>query len=232
MLAEDGGYFNAPERGIAYRISGKTWVNNHAHIIKPRDGIDLAFLCRVLENYDVSPFISGSTRAKLTKSQAEKIEIPVPPLAEQKRIAEILDQADNLRRLRQCGIDRLDSLSQAIFYEMFGDPKRNTKQWTAVKLGEVSEFYSGNSLPEGEAFTGQQDGYLLLKVSDLNLPENSREIGSAAGWSMARGSRAGTCPAFAVVFPKRGGAIGTNKKRCNRSDAPFVRTVLNETNLM
>ena len=48
LLAEDGGHFGSPERGVAYRISGKTWVNNHAHVLRPKPGVDIAFLCRVL----------------------------------------------------------------------------------------------------------------------------------------------------------------------------------------
>jgi type I restriction enzyme S subunit len=155
----------------------------------------------------------GGSLLRARPDGVKEIKVPLPPLAEQKRIAAILDQADSLRRLRQRAIDRLNSLGQAIFYEMFGDPKANLRHWPAKTLGEVAEFYSGNSLPEGEEFFGQPDGFLLLKVSDLNRPENSREIGSAAGWRLAPGSRAGTCPALAVVFPKRGGAIGTNKKR-------------------
>jgi hypothetical protein len=85
LLAEDGGHFGAPERGIAYRVSGKTWVNNHAHVIRPKAGLDLAYLCRVLENYDVSPFVTGTTRGKLTKAGAADIPIPVAPLPEQRR---------------------------------------------------------------------------------------------------------------------------------------------------
>jgi type I restriction enzyme S subunit len=48
LLAEDGGYFDEPERCIAYRISGKSWVNNHAHVLRPRKGLDLDYLCRIL----------------------------------------------------------------------------------------------------------------------------------------------------------------------------------------
>src|SRR6516225_841334 len=68
LLAEDGGFFDQPERGIAYRISGKTWVNNHAHVLRPKLQVNLDYLCRVLENYDVTPFITGTTRGKLTNS--------------------------------------------------------------------------------------------------------------------------------------------------------------------
>ena len=70
LLAEDGGHFDDPERGIAYAISGKTWVNNHAHVLQPKSKIELKFLCRVLENYDVKPFVTGTTRGKLTKAGA------------------------------------------------------------------------------------------------------------------------------------------------------------------
>lgn len=217
LLAEDGGFFDTPDRGIAYRINGKTWVNNHAHVLKPKSCIDLSYLCRVLENYDVRPFINGSTRSKLTKSQAGNIPIPLPPLHEQKRIAGILDQADALRRLRAQALDKLNTLGQAIFHEMFGDVR--SERVANTTLGECADFFSGNTLPEGEEFTGQADGYLILKVSDLNRPNNSQEITEAALWSPIAGTRASTCPAGAIVFPKRGGAIGTNKKRILRRPA-------------
>jgi len=121
LLAEDGGLFDEPDRGIAYRVSGKTWVNNHAHVIRPKNGLDMGFLYRTLENYDVRPYINGSTRSKLTKTQASQIVIPLPPLKEQKRIAAILDQADALRAARQRALDKLNTLGQSIFYDMFGD---------------------------------------------------------------------------------------------------------------
>jgi restriction endonuclease S subunit len=155
LLAEDGGFFDAPERGIAYRISGKSWVNNHAHIIKPKNGLDLSFLCRVLENYDVTPFISGTTRAKLTKGQAEKIEIPLPPLDEQKRIAAILDQANELRRKRRLGFGRLDALTRSIFVNLFGDPTTDTGQWPQTTLERFFGFQTGKldsnaAVPNGQ----------------------------------------------------------------------------------
>jgi type I restriction enzyme S subunit len=71
-------------------------------------------------------------------------EIPLPPLAEQKRIAAILDQADDLRRKRQRALDRLGQLGQAIFMEMFGDLTRNDKAWpTGGTLGDYAEIASG-----------------------------------------------------------------------------------------
>lgn len=119
LLAEDGGHFDNPDRGVAYKITGKTWVNNHAHVIKPKEGVNLDYLCRVLENYDLTPWITGTTRGKLTKGGASEILIPLPPLEEQRRIASILDQADELRQKRQQAIEKLDQLLKAEFISKF-----------------------------------------------------------------------------------------------------------------
>ena len=138
LLAEDGGPFDQPDRGIAYAIEGKTWVNNHAHVLRPRDHARLRYLVRVLENYDVTPWITGSTRAKLTKAGAFKIQIPLPPLAEQKRIAGILDAADALRAKRREALGQLDTLLQSTFLDMFGDPVTNPMGWEMATIGEVT----------------------------------------------------------------------------------------------
>jgi type I restriction enzyme S subunit len=137
LLAEDGGHFDDPERGIAYRIAGKTWVNNHAHVIRSNGKLRLDYLCRVLENYDVRPFISGTTRGKLTKAAASQIPIPVAPIAEQRRIAAILDKADELRAKRRSALIELKGLSEAIFFDTFGDPRQNRAKWPIVPLGEL-----------------------------------------------------------------------------------------------
>ena len=139
LLAEDGGHFNNPDRGVAYKITGKTWVNNHAHVIKPLEDLNIDYLCRVLENYDLRTWITGTTRAKLTKGGASEILIPLPPLTEQKRIAQILDKADELRQKRQQSIDKLDELLQATFIDMFGDPISNSNNLKVVELSQLCQ---------------------------------------------------------------------------------------------
>lgn len=140
LMAEDGGYFDEPQRGIAYQIEGKSWVNNHAHVLRPRGGTDIRFLTRVLENYDVRSFLTGTTRAKLTKSAATRIPISLPPLEEQRRIAAILDKADELRTKRREALAHLDTLTQSIFHSMFGDPAGES---TEVRLDDLCEVSSG-----------------------------------------------------------------------------------------
>ena len=88
-----------------------------------------------------------------------------------------------------------------------------TSRWPTRALGSVARFYGGSSLPEGEPFGSQPDGYLLVRVSDLNLPGNEAFIRTAKLWSATPGPKSATCPPASLVIPKRGGAIGTNKKR-------------------
>lgn len=136
LLAEDGGHFDAPSRGIAYSTVGKCWVNNHAHVLRPMDMVDHRFLTRALENLDVRRHVTGTTRAKLTKAGASRIEVPLPPIEEQRRIADILDRADSLRTKRRQALTLLDDLTQSIFHEMFGDPILNDHGYSVRPLSE------------------------------------------------------------------------------------------------
>jgi len=146
LLAEDGGNFGNPDRDIAYIAEGRYWVNNHAHVIRPKASLDLRFLYRVLQRYDVTPFIKGATRAKLTKGEASLIPIPLPPLPEQKRIAAILDKADAIRRKRQQAIQLADDFLRAVFLDMFGDPGANPKGFNEAVLGELTTGKTNNGL--------------------------------------------------------------------------------------
>src|SRR6185295_543198 len=75
-----------------------------------------------------------------------KLEIPLPPLAEQRRIAEVLDRAEALRAKRRAALAQLDSLTQSLFLDLFGDPATNRKGWPITTLGDlVAEFRYGSS---------------------------------------------------------------------------------------
>ena len=96
LMAEDGGYFDEYEhRPIAYRISGKCWVNNHAHILKAKSGFDQAFIFYSLVHKNILSFLASGTRAKLNKSEMNKIGVPLPTdLSEQSAIATVLSDID------------------------------------------------------------------------------------------------------------------------------------------
>lgn len=119
LLAEDGGNFGSKDKPIAYRVSGKCWVNNHAHVLKPKEGLDVDYLCYSLMFYDVTGLVNGATRQKLTQADMRKMEIPLPPLDEQRKIAAVLDKVNDLIAKRRQQLDKLDELVKARFVEMF-----------------------------------------------------------------------------------------------------------------
>lgn len=80
---------------------------------------------------------TGATIPHVNGNALKELQIPLPPLATQKRIAEILDAADALRRKDQELLKKYDELAQAIFIDMFGDPVKNEKGWEAIKLGNT-----------------------------------------------------------------------------------------------
>ena len=185
--------------------------------VLPGHNLDRSYLAWLLLSphmvAQASSRATGANLPRLSPNALAELTIPLPSLHEQRRIAEILDKADALRVKRREILARLDTLTQSIFLDMFGDPATNPKGWPYSRLGDVTDFYAGSTLPAGDAFNGQADGYFLLKVSDMNLAGNKVYLESCQQWSAEPGAASSTCPAGSVVIPKRGGAIGTNKKR-------------------
>lgn len=181
LLAEDGGNFGSKIKPIAYRVSGKCWVNNHAHVLKAKPMIDVDFLCYSIMFYDVSKIINGTTRAKLTQAAMRKMIIPLPPLDTQKKIAKTLDTAEELLAMRKKQLAKLDNLMKSIFYEMFGDPVSNDKGWEIKKMGEVcSKITDGK---HGDCKDEVASGYFFLSAKDIENGtiqyDNARQITQA-----------------------------------------------------
>jgi type I restriction enzyme, S subunit len=114
-------------------ITGVDIFTNEAIValpIKNNDIIDLKYLYWAIQNIKLEGIgdkaVMGLT---LNKEKLKCLEIPLPPLPIQKRIAEILDAADALRRKDQALLKKYDELAQAIFIDMFGDPVKNEKGW-------------------------------------------------------------------------------------------------------
>lgn len=96
--------------------------------------------------------------------------IPLPPLSEQKRIAEALDKADTLREKRRLALQKLDTLLKSVFLEMFGDPVTNPKGWTLSTFGH--ELISLQYGPRFYNQTYSQDGTRIIRITDLESNGN------------------------------------------------------------
>jgi type I restriction enzyme, S subunit len=104
LMAEDGGYFDEyTTRPIAYRMTGKSWVNNHAHILKAKSRVDQDFIFYSLVHKNILRFLASGTRAKLNRSELNKIEVSLPHMkSEQEAIAAVLsDMDDEIAALEQ-----------------------------------------------------------------------------------------------------------------------------------
>lgn len=86
LIAEDGENIRTRKLPIAFLANGKFWVNNHAHIVKAESDTSTQYVALAIEFSDVSAYISGSSRPKITKSACQSIQIPFPPLEDQKKI--------------------------------------------------------------------------------------------------------------------------------------------------
>jgi type I restriction enzyme, S subunit len=115
-------------------------------IIRPSRNLDARYLANALKFQDVLSQAlkrkTGSAIRRIILSDLKELEIPLPPLEEQRRIAAILDKADALRQKRRLALQKLDSLTQSIFLDMFGDPSRNPHGLPIVTLGDLVQSVS------------------------------------------------------------------------------------------
>ena len=123
LLGEDGAPFLDAFSKKAYIISGKTWVNNHAHVLKSKT--NNKFLCYYLNSFNYKGYVSGTTRLKLTQAEMKRIPVPVPPLSEQERIVarieELFSQLDaGVETLKKTKA-QLAVYRQAVLKEAFED---------------------------------------------------------------------------------------------------------------
>lgn len=119
LLAEDGGNFDDfASRPIAYRIDGPAWVNNHAHIIRAKAGVNQSFIFWSIVNKDIRKYIAGGTRTKLTQGELRRIEINLPMEEEQKGIAEVLDTLDTAIHETEAIIAKLKAVKQGLLHDL------------------------------------------------------------------------------------------------------------------
>ncbi len=166
LLAEDGGNFGSKEKPIAYRVSGKCWVNNHAHVLKPKASLNVDYLCYSLMFYKVEGMINGATRQKLTQAAMRKMKIPLRSMKEQVYIVEQLNYINQIKTQRQRELKLLENLIRARFVEMFGDPNINSKKWNECPLSKKLNVLGGYAFKSDQF--DEKGGIPVLRIGNIN----------------------------------------------------------------
>lgn len=186
---------------LRYRATAGGFIS----VVRPRSTVDSRYLYHWLASPDVQERIRGCARqttniSNLSVPQFEQLRIRVPPLAEQRRIADILDKADAIRRKRKEAIALTEELLRSAFLEMFGDPVTNPKSWPVKPLARLGRITTGNTPSRAvPAYFG--DDIEWIKSDNINTPshyltratEGLSAQGRAVGRTVPAGSTLMTC---------------------------------------
>ena len=140
LIAEDGENLKTRTTPIALLANGKFWVNNHAHIVRGNSNADTRFLMYALAGLDISGYLTGSTRPKLTQGNMNRIELLTPPLPEQRAIAHVLGTLDDKIELNRRMNETLEEMARALFKSWFVD-------FDPVRAKMEGRWRRGQSLP-------------------------------------------------------------------------------------
>jgi type I restriction enzyme S subunit len=192
-----------PTRRFGFGSTEFHVIRTHAAELNPRYLVH--FLRQERIRKDGERKMTGSAgQRRVPEHFLANLSIPLPPLPEQRRIAEILDKADALRARRHAALAKLDTLTQAIFLDMFGDPATNPKGWPVRRIEDVAEIVSG-ATPRTD-IADYWDGDInwvtpkdLSGLEGIYLDATDRSITEAGLSSCA----ASVLPANSVLFSSR-----------------------------
>ena len=128
------------------------------------------YLAHFLRSSDFLGFatnvVAGAKMPRMVMGEFWAYPVPLPPLAEQRRIAAILDQAETLRCQRRVALAQLDSLTQSILFDMFGDPAVEESKWSKTRLEQVAELVTGYPF-RSEEYVGLNEGIKLCRGANV-----------------------------------------------------------------
>lgn len=154
-------------KGFVYELKGDAHVVNHLAAIECSDKLSSRFLLRWFQMNPPTRLISNPSYPSIKISDIRSEQIPLPPLSEQKRIARILDEADELRTKRRESLALLDTLLQSTFLDMFGDPITNPMGWKVKKLKEISTHILNGTTPKGGKQVYSEDGIVFFRSQNV-----------------------------------------------------------------
>ncbi len=130
-------------KGHIYRLKNSCYIVNHLAILKPLGTCCPSYLEHALKKHSPVSLILDPAYPSIRLSDIANFKLPLPPLAEQRRIAAILDKVELVKRKRELAIEKLDELAQSVFIDMFGNPDINPKNFKEESLLEFFKFKTG-----------------------------------------------------------------------------------------
>ena len=157
--------------------------------VLPGPNLDRSYLAWLLLSphmvAQASSRATGANLPRLSPNALAGLKIPLPPLPEQRWIAEILDKADALRAKRRAALAQLDTLTQSIFLDMFGDPATNPKGWPVGALRSLGRVTTGGTPPSAKE--GMFDGAIpFITPGDLESDQPIKRTVTDAGAEASR----------------------------------------------
>ena len=148
LLGEDGENILSRNLPLAFLVDGKIWVNNHAHVLRAKEGVNRQYLCAFLESLDYTDLNSGTAQPKLNQEKCKNIEIYLPELEEQTAIAEALSNIDSLIFYVQKLIEKKKAIKQGTMQELLTGKKRLpgfSGEWSKQQLGDICNIVNGGT---------------------------------------------------------------------------------------
>jgi len=120
LISEDGANLIARVTPIAFSVSGKVWVNNHAHVVRFRHKCTQIYVEYYFTFIDISNYIAGTAQPKLTQAKLNELLIPVPDISSQKEFAVFVREVSTKKLTIQQSLDKLEVLKKSLMQEYFG----------------------------------------------------------------------------------------------------------------
>lgn len=188
LLGEDGENILSRNLPLAFKVSGKCWVNNHAHVIKPNLSTNIDFLTQYLDSISYVKYNTGTAQPKLNQEVCRTIPLNLPSLPEQTKIANFLTAIDEkITQLTQ-KYDLLKQYKKGVMQQIFSqklrfkdEDGREFPEWEAKRLGDVATFHNGRAYKQSE---WEDNGLPVIRLqnltgsstnfyySNIQLPEN------------------------------------------------------------